>query len=632
MLAAPPLMEALLDSTGALEAMFSSQSLPAPGAGKHSCVQRRDSSRRRSTKRYHWVNMKYLLALLPVAFLLSCSPKQPQIPFSTFADEFVYTTLSFSPVSAAAQGLHSYKGENFDTELDDVSPRGVNRQRDFYTAFHRRLAALDANHLSPEDRADYDIIEDQIALGLFDLDIAQTWRHSPQSYVELAGQALFSPYVLEYAPKPERAKHVIARLEKIPAFLEQAQRHLFGVPAIWIKVAREENDGNVALVDKTLRSFIPEDQRAAFDHAAQGAIEAFHGFDRFLADKLPRRRGGEEPDWRLGPDNYKTKFRFALGTDRPPNDVLAEAERDVNSVRGRMLELSRQILVAHHQQAQGDESQTISQALNLVAEKHSTPDSYIADARADLEEARNFVREKSLLTLPARDNLKVIETPAFMRGIYAVGGFNPAPVLEPQLGAFYWVTPVPKDWDRARIESKLREYNFYKLKLLTIHEAMPGHYVQFEFANDIQPKSRRVLRAVYGNTPYIEGWAQYATQTMLDEGFLNNSPELRLTFLKEELRVLANAIIDIRLQSKTMTEQEALDFMEKRTFQEREEATAKLQRAQLSSAQLPAYLVGSRGWLQVREQYKTKLDAHAFHDAALKEGAVPLPVLGRLLK
>ena len=190
----------------------------------------------------------------------------------------------------------------------------------------------------------------------------------------------------------------------------------------------------------------------------------------------------------------------------------------------------------------------------------------MADAKRDLQEARNFVRDKNLLKLPARDNLQVIETPAFMRGIYAVGGFNSAPALEPQLGAFYWLTPIPKDWPRERVESKLREYNFYKLKLLTIHEAMPGHYVQMEYANDVQPRSRRLLRSVFGNGPYIEGWGQYATQIMLDEGLLDNAPELRLTFQKEELRVLANAIIDIRLQTNRMTDQQALDLMMGQTF------------------------------------------------------------------
>jgi uncharacterized protein (DUF885 family) len=223
-----------------------------------------------------------------------------------------------------------------------------------------------------------------------------------------------------------------------------------------------------------------------------------------------------------------------------------------------------------------------------------------------------------------------------MRGVYSVGGFDPAPALEPQLGAFYWVTPIPADWPKQRVESKLREYNYYGLKLLTIHEAMPGHYVQFEFADAVQPKSRRVVRAVFGNNPYIEGWAVYATEMMLDEGYLDHSPEMALTFAKQQLRVIANAIMDIRMQSMDMTDQEALDLMEKQTFQEKEEAEGKLQRAKLTSCQLPVYFVGFHGWLDLRDACRKSKGASfglsAFHDRALKEGAVPLPALAPLLQ
>ena len=151
----------------------------------------------------------------------------------------------------------------------------------------------------------------------------------------------------------------------------------------------------------------------------------------------------------------------------------------------------------------------------------------------------------------------------------------------------------------------------------------------------MDPGPRRLLRSVFGNGPYIEGWGQYSEQMMLDEGLLDNSPELRLTFLKEELRVLANAIIDIRLQTGRMTDQEALDLMMDQTFQEKEEATAKLQRAKLSSAQLPMYLVGWRGWIRVRNEYQKAKGASyklfEFNEKALREGAAPLPLIAKLV-
>jgi uncharacterized protein (DUF885 family) len=260
----------------------------------------------------------------------------------------------------------------------------------------------------------------------------------------------------------------------------------------------------------------------------------------------------------------------------------------------------------------------------------------MAAAKKTLDEATAFVREKRLLTLPPGGSLEVIETPLFMRGIYGVGGFNPAPVLEPQLGAFYWVTPIPKNWTKDRVDSKLREYNNFGLDHLTIHEAMPGHYVQFQYANAVQPKSRRVLRGVFGNGAYVEGWAFYTQQMMTEEGYANNAPGMRLTLYKQTLRGLANAILDIRLQTMGMTDQQALDLMINDTFQEKEEAVAKLQRAQLSSVQLPTYYSGWKGWLEVREHEKRRkgsaFSLADFHERALKESAVPLPVLDTLLQ
>jgi len=579
-----------------------------------------------------------LAAILLVT--VSCTHKASNGEFARVVNDFVYQTLAFSPVGASGQGLHKYNGADFDRAIDNFSSDSIQAQRQYYADLHKKLESFDKASLSPEDRADYDIIDTQVGLALFDIDIAQSWRHSPQMYVELIGSALFNPYVLEYAPKPERFGHIIARINLIPHFTAVAQRQLRGVPEIWRKVAQEENEGNIDLIDKTLRAAVPAEQKAAYDTAAATALDSLRGLNRYFEKELPERSRGNA-DWRLGGANYAIKFKLALATSRTPDQVLADAEERLKQVRAQMLQLSLPLHAAafpghgDHADLKGAEreNKVVREVLDHIADQHSTPASYLDDARKDLEEASGFVRARNLLTLPAGDNLQVIPTPEFERGIYGVGGFNPAPVLEPQLGAFFWVTPIPGEWPKARVESKLREYNTYNLKLLTIHEAMPGHYVQGEFANRVEPKPRRVLRAIYSNGPYVEGWAQYVTQVMLDEGFLNNSPELRLTLLKQELRVDANAIIDIRVQTNRMTDEQAMDLMENSTFQEHEEAVAKLQRVKLSSTQLPTYFVGWRDWLRVRDAVvggkPEKL--HDFHDRALREGAVPLPVLARLL-
>ena len=566
--------------------------------------------------------------------------KSPSEKFAQLSEEFVYGVLAASPATATATGLHLYQGMKLDEMLDDVSPEALEKQRQFYAKTAKKLTEIKLDQLTPEEKADYAIIQNQIGLAQLDLNEVHPENHAPQMYVELLGNALFSPFVLDYAPRTDRLGQIIARLKKVPLFLDTAATNLSSAPDVWAQVAIQENQGNMNLVDKDIRATVTTDLTQDYARAARPALDAMARFDSFLRNNLSQRNSA---NWRLGA-RYARKFRLTMAAGVEADDTLQAAERQVTAVRARMLELARplhaEFAPSHKDHAglpQEERANTIiRETLDHIAQKHSTRESYMDDARKDLDEARAFVQAKHLLTLPARANLQVIPTPEFMRGIYAVGGFNPAPALEPRLGAFYWVTPIPADWPADRVESKLREYNFYKLKLLTIHEAMPGHYVQFEYANDVQPPTRRLLRSLFGNGPYIEGWAQYVTQQMLEAGFLDHSPEMALTFAKEELRVLANTILDVRLQMLDMTDQEALDLMTRETFQEQEEATAKLQRAKLSSAQLPTYYVGWRAWNKLREDQSqakgSSFSQQAFHDAALREGAVPISQLAGLLQ
>jgi uncharacterized protein (DUF885 family) len=569
------------------------------------------------------LNVVLVLAVTSAMCLMSCKktiidgpPPPPNL--SALTDEFVYGSLALSPTSATSAGYHQHKTVNLEEQLDDFSPAGIDAQHKFYSDFHNRLAAIQQDTLSAEDRADFEIIDNNVNLSLLDLEKIHSYQHNPTVYVELVGNALFNPFVLEYAPIETRYRGIIQRLQKVPALMQQGQMNLMDAPDVWNRVAREENEGNLDLIDKTLREKAPAALKADYDRAAGPALEALRGFTKFLNDNLSKKQS----DWRLGKENYEQKFAYTLVSGKKPEQVLAEAEAALKDVRERMAKLAAPL--------------SVKAALDKIAQQHTTPDHYMEESKKDLEEATNFVREKHLVDFPQSANLLVIPTPEFMRGIYSVAGFNAAPALEPQLGAFYWVTPIPADWPKERIESKLREYNRYGMMQITIHEAMPGHYVQFQFANAAEPKSRRVLRSVFGNGPYVEGWALYTQQMMSDEGFMNNSPELRLSMMKQLLRSIANAILDIRLQTMGMTEQQALDLMMNDTFQEKEEATGKYQRAQLSSCQLPMYFIGWRGWLDTRADYQKRKGAafqlEQFHDAALKESAVPLPALPPLLQ
>jgi uncharacterized protein (DUF885 family) len=538
--------------------------------------------------------------------------------FDALTGEFVYSSLALSPVTATAQGYHRHNGVLLDDELDDFSPAAIDRSLRFYREWEQRANRIGGAALDSEQQADLQIIRNTVELALLDLQTIQTYRHNPTLYVELIGNALFAPFKLDYAPKSERYTHIIRRLQKVPRLLEQAKSNLIDSAPVWIQVARDENAGNFKLIDQILRMQVPEAQGGTYSAAAAEALDAVRDFNRFLERTLSQ----HPHNWQLGAQLYREKCRYELAVGHGPEYLLDQAEADLKATREEMERLAAPL--------------SVPQALDRLARRHATPERYLPEARLALEQATDFVRSRGLVTLTNTSKLEVIETPEFMRGIYSVGGFDPAPALEPQLGAYYWVTPIPPDWPAERIESKLREYNYFGLQHLTIHEAMPGHWVQADYANRIQPPQRRVLRALYGNGAYVEGWAVYAQQMMVEQGYLGSDEALRLALLKQLLRSITNAVLDIRLHTMAMTDQQALELMTREAFQEPQEAAAKLVRAKLSSCQLATYYAGFKGWLEIRDEFRQRhtsdYSLSGFNERALSEGAVTLPELARLLQ
>jgi uncharacterized protein (DUF885 family) len=405
----------------------------------------------------------------------------------------------------------------------------------------------------------------------------------------------------------------------------------------------EENDGNVDLIQSTVADEISAGSKlkADFDSSAPAAIEALKNFSKWLQDDLAKRQTTRT--WRLGREWYAEKFRLVMETPITPEQVLADAEEQLKAKRAEMLEIAtplhKQMYPAHTDHsdlsAHDRENTIIREVLDKIADDHTTRDQLMETVKSDLVGIRKFIVDNKIVTLESRDNLKVIPTPPFQRGVYSVAGFHGAPPLDPNSEAEYWVTPIDPKTSDAKAESKLREYNNWVLQWLCIHEALPGHYVQGEHANNIQPPTRRLLRGLFGNGAYAEGWAEYGAQVMLAEGYANRGPRYRLSYLKVWLRATCNSILDIRMQTMNMTDAQAIDLMMKDAFQTQAEADGKLQRAKLTSTQLPTYFVGTREWWTLRKQYEAAkgkdFKLAEFNDRALDEGALPVPMLGPLL-
>src|ERR1700692_1495304 len=256
--------------------------------------------------------------------------------FDQLVDDFVLGTLALSPTTATSFGYHVHHGASLDDMLDDFSPAGIAASRGLLQDIEARIARLDTASLDAEQRADIDIMRNAIGASRLDIDEIQSYRHNPTTYVELLGNGLYTPYVLQYAPVVERYRHIINRLNKIPELIRQAEANLQDSPEVWNRVAREENSGNVSLIDTTLRGECPAGERMRYDQAAAAAIAALNGFNRWLEYHLAE----TSSDWRLGKERYAKKFRLVLATGKTPEALLAEAEADLVKVRAEIARLS----------------------------------------------------------------------------------------------------------------------------------------------------------------------------------------------------------------------------------------------------------------------------------------------------
>jgi uncharacterized protein (DUF885 family) len=581
------------------------------------------------------------------------SPAQSESPahkFAALSDEFMKDSLALSPVNASAAGYHihldSKTGQKIELDglLDDMSLESMARQRDFYASWRERFRTeTPVSALDPEDAADWQLIDDQIGQNLLEFEKIQNYRHNPTVVVELIGNALFLPLTQTYAPHDERIAQVLSRIQQIPRLLDQVKPYLADSDPVWIKTAIQENDGNIDLILGSVSQEIPAGSQlqTQYDAVAPAAVTALHDFSSWLLLDFSKRPS--KGTWRLGEPLYDEKFRLVMETPVTPQQVLADAEQELKTVRAEMLDLAlpmhAQMYPSHTNHGElavhDRQNLVISEVLGKISDDHTTRDKLQQTIESQLAGITQFIRDKKIVTLSSRDNLKVIATPPFLRGIYSVAGFHSAPPLEPQAEAEYWVTPIDAQMPPDRVESKLREYNNFTLQWLSIHEALPGHYIQFEHLNNIQPERRRLLRSLYANGAYVEGWAEYIAQVMMDEGFLNNDPRFRMVMRKIRLRVISNAILDIKMHTMEMTDQQAMELMTQDAFQTQAEAEGKLQRVKLSSTQLPTYYVGLREWLAFRKKYQTvagsNFDMLKFHDLVLDEGPLPVPIVEKLV-
>ena len=551
--------------------------------------------------------------------------------FTEAQDAFFADYFRLYPVHATEAGNHEHDGR-----WPDLTDAGSAERLAWLADARSRLEAADAT--TRDEEIDRRVLLTQIDALRFDEEDLDELSWSPISYSYLLGAGLFGLLSREFAPLADRLARAAGRMEGIPAALNAARANLTSgrdraVSGFHVEKAIKTMPGVADLCHTAVEmaSELDADLQQRVSAAAMPAIAAIESFTAWLGDDLQSSADG---DFRLGRDLYERKFHHALKATVTPKELEARAAEAYDEVRAEMLRLARELWpVWIGDEPMPDDGDALTRrVLDAIAVDHPNADELLEFCRAENERIEAFIRERDLIRL-ADDPLKIIWTPPFLRAFGGAMLIPPGP-LDRGLDSFFAITPPPDDWTEEQVESFMREYNARQLRLVTIHEAVPGHYLQLAWSN----RCDSLPRAVFGSGVFAEGWAVYVTQVMVDAGYGADDPALRLTHWKYFLRAVTNTLMDIRIHTGTMTEDEAMAMMVEGGFQERSEATEKWARARLSSTQLCEYYLGSVEMAELEHESRRRAEAEGrdfawrpFLESVISHGTPPMPVIRDIL-
>ena len=522
--------------------------------------------------------------------------------FGGRVDEFLDEFFHLFPVSATATGMHAVDGE-----WPDLSAAGRAARLAYVARWEAELRRFVDAALTPDERIDRDLLLSELAALRFDETELREGAWDALGYVYLLGGGIFPLLAREFAPLPARLASVASRLEGVPAVLAAGRRELgslAGQPPsrLHTEMAIKQLPGIVALVeDAVAQAEAAEGQEGVgavtprLRDAATAAVVAIGEFEVVLRDDVLERSSGEG---RLGPELFAAKLRHTFRSELTADQILTQARVEYAAVRAEMIRIAGQIWsqwvpgqpppTSESDGGQDAADQrTVASVTAAIGRAHHPADQLVEYCRESYRGIAEFCRARDLITVPD-EPLEIDWTPPFLREFAGAMLDSPGPLDKGQK-TFYFMTPPPDDWTPEQVDSYLAEENDRQIDLTTIHEGSPGHYLQLVYSN----RCPSLARTVFGSGVFVEGWAVYVTQVMMDAGFHADDPALLLIHWKFYLRAITNAMIDIGIHAGTMTEQEAMDLMVRGGFQEESEARKKWDRARLSSTQLSTYFVGS---------------------------------------
>src|ERR1700686_113960 len=566
------------------------------------------------------------LSLSLSILVAEANPKDDE--FEKIANDYVEGFLGSHPENATELGDH-----RFDDKLSDYSPDTRNRLLARAKQFREKLKKFnDVSQLSGANQVDLRILRDNIDNEIFELEELKEADWDPLVYNQSLANSLYLLVARDFDSPEKRIPNLRKRMEAIPAVIAQAQKNLQHPPRVYTETAIEQTQGAINLVREGLAPLLEQAPQMKKELAPlqEKTAQALDGYKKWLHDVLLARSDG---DFRIGPDKFRKKLRFALASDLSMEEIMQRGQADLKKTQAAIYEtavpLYKKYFPNADKAALEDKKKVTTAVLDKLSEKHPDDNTIVGYAQKIVGEATDFVKKHDLVTVPEKP-LDVIVMPEFKRGTGIAYCDSPGP-LEQNGKTFFAVEPTPKDWSRERKASFFREYNNYMVRDLTVHEAMPGHYLQLAHANEF--KAPTMVRAIFRSGTFIEGWAVYCEQMMAERGY--GGPEVKMEQLKMRLRVICNAILDQSIHAGNMSEKEAMDLMEKEGFQQEGEAVAKWKRARLTSAQLSTYFVGVSEHLDLRDAAKKKLgkefNLKKYNDQAISFGSPPVRYVRELL-
>jgi uncharacterized protein (DUF885 family) len=583
---------------------------------------------------------RFVAAIATVVAFATATPlaAKPSAEDQRF-EKFVSSTLAgfwkLNPEYAFAVGYYKHADQ---LVVPDAAARKAGL--DFDAAVLKELEGFDATKLSASNRVDQVLIRNQIAADRWYTEVFRSWEWQPSQYN--VADSFARQLNTEYAPLDTRLKHMLTKLEKVPAYYAAAKANVNKPTLEHTVIAIEQNMGALGVFDDAMikqvnDSKLSKSDKQLFKTRVDAAKAAISDYVAFLTSMKPALEAGGARSFRIGKELYAAKFGHDIQSGFSAEQLYAMAKAEKASLHDRMELLARVLWPKYMLDEKGqpkpmpqDRLELIGAVIGELSKHHTTPDKFVDTIRKQIPELEKFVNDHHIVSQDPTRPLVVRETPVYQRGFAGAGVDAPGP-YDPTANTYYNVSPLD-GYSAADAESYLREYNDWMLQLLNIHEAVPGHYVQLVHSN----KSKSLVKSLFGNGAMVEGWAVFGERTMLEAGYGGNTPEMWLIWMKWNLRAVCNTIIDYEIQTGDLGKDDMVKFLVREAFQSEKEATNKWRRATLSQVQLTSYFDGYAEIKALRDEQRAKLGKDftvmAFNDRFLSYGSAPVKLIRELMQ